>query len=163
MSTLDLINQIINDEEKTSFEDIMSAKVAERLETFRKEVSQGLFGEATVYDPITKKMVKSKPIKTQAGGGWIKTDKDGKITDSDDKSRIGKMKENLDEESLEELTAGSPLKGKKVTIDSPGHAHHGKTGTVIGGASNSNVQSHIVKFSDGAQHSFSHSAVKRVS
>lgn len=42
-----------------------------------------------VYDPITKKYVKRKPIKIKMGGGYRKT-VDGVVVDSSDKKEIGK-------------------------------------------------------------------------
>lgn len=42
-----------------------------------------------VYDPITKKNVKRKPIKIKMGGGYRKT-VDGVVVDSSDKKEIGK-------------------------------------------------------------------------
>lgn len=50
--------------------------------------------EAHRYDPITKKNVPVKSIKTQAGGGWIKRDVSGKIIDASDKSKIEENQEH---------------------------------------------------------------------
>lgn len=55
------------------------------------------FKEAKVYDPITKKMVNSKPIKVQAGGGATRNGVPVEIGPS-------KYKQGLKEEQLDELS-----------------------------------------------------------
>lgn len=52
-----------------------------------KEVNEA----GKVYDPLTKKNVKTKPMKQKMGGGWRKTDPHtGVVIDSSDKNEIGK-------------------------------------------------------------------------
>uniref|UniRef100_A0A6C0JT02 Uncharacterized protein n=1 Tax=viral metagenome TaxID=1070528 RepID=A0A6C0JT02_9ZZZZ len=63
----------------------------EHKSTFNIKEDLGQLDEVAdkVYDPITKKNIKRKPIKIKMGGGYRKT-VDGVVVDSSDKKEIGK-------------------------------------------------------------------------